>query len=337
MSSASGNPNALVTLAYPNAGAWSQTQPQQRCVLLTHGHFIEEEYRLMSVLREFLGFGGPVSTIRDLEEENSQWIDFVWSTLGGAGKAGRDVGKIYTRLQDAAATERLIGELTERLVAYLKPRLPMSGERNVRVIASQTTRALLDAIVQRSAELERNSYFQLLSGDSIAGLGWYLDTPVANQIRAERSQLPADLVCIFGHTHKPFEDALALASYELPVRIFNTGCWVVDEPVVTPLEGASAVLVDDQHNVVSLRLFNQSADGVVQPAYVPASGAYPVPTATAPNPLLAAVETALAQTTARWTTFASVVGAEIARYQSRLLERDDPEADAPLAHARGMR
>ena len=58
----------------------------------------------------------------------------------------------------------------------------------------------------------------------------------------------------------------------MPVGVFNTGGWVLDEPTLMPVQGCSAVLVSDDLEVASLRLFNDPTDGVMAPVRVEGSG-----------------------------------------------------------------
>ena len=65
---------------------------------MSHGHFTESIYKLMSQLRDILYPGQRQSLFEDidrLEEENFAWIDFFWSTLGRSGQVGTDMGLIY--------------------------------------------------------------------------------------------------------------------------------------------------------------------------------------------------------------------------------------------------
>ena len=47
-----------------------------------------------------------------------------------------------------------------------------------------------------------------------------------------------DVGFIFGHTHKPFVLDRQLAGYPSPVRISNTGGWVVDTSTPAPPRAA---------------------------------------------------------------------------------------------------
>ena len=65
---------------------------------------------------------------------------------------------------------------------------------------------------------------------------------------------------MFGHTHKPFETSRDAKGFEEPVKLANTGGWVVDTIDTNPLQGAAAILVDEDLHVASLRLYDQQAD-----------------------------------------------------------------------------
>ncbi|HEY8518326.1 MAG TPA: metallophosphoesterase [Candidatus Binatia bacterium] len=321
------NDEGDVYVAYPNFGL---SNGSGRCIVFSHGHFVESMYRLMSQVRRFLRLGGPgVRTIEDLEAENAPWIDFVWSTFGDTGALGKEMQRLYEQLQDAAANAELTSELAKRLTTRLLPHLPMGGEPLVRTWAERILHAVLDATVERMGDLERNSYAKPLTDDTVEGLRWYLDVPLRNQIDAALERMPGatidDVAFVFGHTHKPFQDAIALERYARPVRVFNTGGWVLDEPTMSSREGASIVLVDDDLNVVAVRLFHQPLDGTVdgdgkRGVYVPTSGADP-----AGNPLRAAVEHALAApTTAQaFRDFVAAVSQAFVARQRALIERFD--------------
>ena len=106
---------------------------------------------------------------------------------------------------------------------------------------------------------------------------------------------------VFGHTHKPFERHQSFDGFAQPVTMFNTGGWVVDTTSVNEMQGAAVVLVDDQANAVSVRLYNQSDD--------PASYAVrlaPDPTG-GPNELHDHLSSSLDLNAEPWTSFSSAV------------------------------
>ena len=83
--------------------------------------------------------------------------------------------------------------------------------------------------------------------------------PVATQATAEIGN-PGEVTFVFGHTHKPFVEERTMATFSSPVAVVNTGGWVVDAPQLSPLKGASLVLIDDQLNVASVRCYTEGPD-----------------------------------------------------------------------------
>lgn len=72
---------------------------------------------------------------------------------------------------------------------------------------------------------------------------------------------------LFGHTHKPFELRVGgYAGFDNPIDVYNTGGWVVDTLKPDTRAGAAAVLIDEELNVASLRLYNQRTFGSSQVA-----------------------------------------------------------------------
>lgn len=92
--------------------------------------------------------------------------------------------------------------------------------------------------------------------------------PVYRQLMQECKTIPDDLTMIFGHTHKPFAERMIVPGFDAPLKIYNTGGWVLNGPRLDTKEGASMILIDDDLNVVALRLFTTPKDGVVPLAYL---------------------------------------------------------------------
>src|SRR3990172_8736181 len=86
-----------------------------------------------------------------------------------------------------------------------------------------------------------------------------MEHPLYMQIIQENKKIPQDLTFVFGHTHKPFQDVRQFEGYPGRVKVYNTGGWVVENPIDRdPLIGASVVLVDDELNTTSIRLYNEA-------------------------------------------------------------------------------
>jgi len=245
--------NVTVRAMYPNLALSSADG--SRHVLIHHGHFVEGMYRLMSTLKDMV-FPQRVrpATTWDWEAENFAWIDFFWSTLGRSGDVGTDVGLIYASLQNDAALQRLTSNLAKGISSRLR------GPDAWRWVEDKVIALALGRVVGRVGRLERNQPSAALSERARAGLLTYLEGPLRNQLLAEQKVLADQVTFVFGHTHKPFETQLAPIGYPGRVDVVNTGGWVVDSPRVAPFQGGAAVLIDEDLNVASLRMYNQSAN-----------------------------------------------------------------------------
>ena len=80
-----------------------------------------------------------------------------------------------------------------------------------------------------------------MSASGKEGLGQYLKVFLRGQMEIEGAGVPDAVSFVFGHTHKPFEDAMECEGYGQAMKIFNTGGWVVDTVVPDPPHGAAAV------------------------------------------------------------------------------------------------
>jgi hypothetical protein len=246
----SGARNLRVKTVYPNLAFLSDDG--RRGIVFHHGHFVESMYRLMSTLNG-MAFEQPSQpSIETWEAENFAWIDFFWSTLGRSGDVGTDVAMIYESLQSKQATDHIIGNLSTGIA----DKIPHGWLR--RRVARWMLNTTLDVAVSRVASRERRSTQAVLSPDAARGLRAYLEGPLRNQLLAEcNGELPAELTFTFGHTHKPFVDVVDASGYPSPMRVMNTGGWVVDGLEPEPLHGAAAILVDEDANTVLLRFYAQ--------------------------------------------------------------------------------
>ena len=247
-----------VRIVYPNLAL--DTPTSNRHVVVHHGHYVEGMYRLMSTLRDMV-FPEQRKAKEDVhvwewESENFAWIDFFWSSLGRSGTVGADVGLVYASLQSRDAL-RVLRKNLARGLAQRPPR-----PRWVEELKALTLGGLLGRVTNRTRHLERGHHEASLSPGAQEGLRTYLEYPLRNQFKAEYDgsdgESLEDLTFVFGHTHKPFEDRRTFAGYPQPIRIYNTGGWVVDTKKTRPLHGAAAILFDEDLNSASLRLFNQS-------------------------------------------------------------------------------
>jgi hypothetical protein len=241
-----------VPAVYPNYGLLSPDG--QRCVIFSHGHFVESMYMLMSTLRALIFPQGlrPVF-IDDIEAENYAWIDFFWSTMGRSGNVGRDVEILYDKLQSKAALEGVVDALAEELVRKFN-RLPVGTWIETRLL-----RQLLQTLLFQVAHVERHAPEVLMTADASYGLTSYLEGPVLNQLKQElHNNIPRQVSFVFGHTHKPFQEEREYQGYFGALKVVNSGGWVIDSVPRQPLHGGAVILVDEELDITSLRLYNEA-------------------------------------------------------------------------------
>jgi UDP-2,3-diacylglucosamine pyrophosphatase LpxH len=258
-----GGEDVSVLVAYPNLAL--VTPDGGRCRVVSHGHFSEPIYMLMSQMRDLLfpeQRDPDGLSIAGIEAENFAWIDFFWSTLGRSGEVGSDIGLVYADLSSAADLDELSSNLVHSLVAR------NHGPHWLRPVESAIMTAITRREVNRVARSERGTPGETLSAKCESGLRLYLEGPVRRQIVEDLGRVGDDVGFIFGHTHKPFVFDRQLAGYPTPVRISNTGGWVVDTSTPAPTQGAVAVLLDDDLNSASLQFYRQESGGGTEPVRV---------------------------------------------------------------------
>jgi hypothetical protein len=292
--------DASVRIAYPNWGL--ADKDLNRAVVMHHGHYLDGMYRALSNMRGFLGGTEPrPQTMQQLEQENGPWIDFLWSDLGSAGEVGNEVGSLYETMLSAGASHDFAESLGRRITGGLHSKLGINPKMELKygITLDNLIKAGVDLTAGRAAERQRDGHGHVLGADEVDDLGWYLGGPVALEMEQELGFRPREVNFIFGHTHKPFQDELMVDGFDLPVGVFNTGGWVLDEPTLMPVQGCAAMLVSDELEIASLRLFNDPTDGTMAPVRVEGSGRK----AKLVDETAAAVEGASAE----WAAFSSIV------------------------------
>lgn len=256
-----------VEVSYPNLAL--RTPDERRCLVVSHGHFTESIYTLMSQLRNILYPGqrqGPMEDIDRLEEENFAWIDFFWSTLGRSGQVGTDMGLIYADLTSPTDIDTLVSNLV----------LAMTAKSNGWL--RRPERWALNAAVRREvlkvAKSERGTPTVALTAAGQTGLRDYLEGPVRGQLRDQLGHVPEEVTFVYGHTHKPFVDQWTVPGFPTPVNIANTGGWVVDTATPAPVQAGVAVLVNENLDAASLQFYRQDPSSAPVPVQLlpPAGG-----------------------------------------------------------------
>ena len=258
-----------VRVGYPNLALVTDRSP--RVQVISHGHFTESIYTLMSRLRLILFPDQPdmieSTDIETIEAENFAWIDFFWSTLGRSGEVGIDVSRIYSDLQSPANLDGLATNLALSLAS--RPHNPPW----LRKVESGALGVILRREVRRTARAERGTPETALSPGGRQGLRSYLQGPVAKQLSAQLGAVPPQVGFVFGHTHKPLCESWSLDGYNGSIPVANTGGWVVDSSAPALYQGGAAVLLDDELNSADAR--HVPAD---RTAGSPPPGCCPAPT-----------------------------------------------------------
>lgn len=243
-----------IMIAYPNLGLIREDR--QKCIIFTHGHFIEPLYHLMSTMKNLIFPDSEKSSyIWNIEAENFAWIDFFWSTMGRSAGAGKDVEVIYEKMHDKEAFKRVLYNMAESLAE--KYNLPGWGD----VMEGTILKLILSGLVEKAFDLEKIKGGKPLSKEGEKGLWAYMNGPLKNQISLERKgNMPRDVTFVFGHTHKPFSEDMNFKEYPEWVNVYNTGGWIVESVDPEPLRGSAVILIDDELNTVSLRMYNENQD-----------------------------------------------------------------------------
>lgn len=242
------------TSVYPNFALLNADKT--KCVVMHHGHYIESIYSLMGHLKDifFPGRNGPAK-IWDLEAENGAWVDFFWSTLGRSGEVGTGVGLIFDKLQD----EMQVNALLHNLALAIEPSLPLQRWPFLTGIKTELVTEVLKWTLGRLARREVHDASTELTENAERGLKRYLERYVLAEIkRGNRDAIPANVTFLFGHTHKPFERATRYEGYHAPVRLLNSGGWVVDSLYTNKLHGGAILFVDEDLNAASVRMYQES-------------------------------------------------------------------------------
>jgi hypothetical protein len=251
---------------YPN---FALLHPDEsRCVVFHHGHYIESIYSLMTRLKElFFPHEDDPHQIWDLEAENGAWIDFFWSALGRSGEVGTDVELIYDKMQNKPALDDVLEHLAKSLAPMVPPKGSWASSFKARLMGF-ALKHLVDSLAVR--EVHRTD--SALSRDAQMGLARYVEQFVMGEItRIPNLLVPQNLTFVFGHTHKPFESAGRFKGYTKPVKLVNSGGWVVDTQALSPLKGGAAIVVDEDLNVVSLRIYNEHDPQQQSPVHINAA------------------------------------------------------------------
>ena len=321
----------VVEQSYPNLGLVNRSR--SRAVVVSHGHFVESLYRMMSLLDTVFGQQSSDMISPHLEADNGGWIDFFWSSMGDSGDVGTWSRSLYESLQSEKAIDAEIRAI-RRAMNHRK------GSRVRNYLEGAVVGGIMDRTAKTSLRRERH-HPDVLSQKAQVGLLDYLDGPVATQLAAEVGD-PTDIAFVFGHTHKPFSDVRHPPGYAVPVAVFNTGGWVVDTPEPEPVKGASIILIDDDLNVAVLQCYvqdvgdNDPGDNYAVRVEGPATAA--------DNPLVTDLRARIDPDRDPWRALAEATGATVrdrrrqldARLSAEVVKLDD-QRSGEIGSANGTR
>jgi hypothetical protein len=203
------------------------------------------------------------TSMQDLEAENFAWVDFFWSTMGRSGNVGENIGIFYDKMQDRQQFEKLLANFATSLVEESSQPEWLEG------IETAGLKLLLKFILSHLSAFESKQPRQHLSPDAMRGLKSFLEGPLREQFRIEHQQvIPRDITFIFGHTHKPFQQLMDFEGYPTPINVYNSGGWIVNKLQPHPVYGAALILIDEALHPITLRMYNQDANGEVNPVTV---------------------------------------------------------------------
>jgi hypothetical protein len=242
-----------VGTVYPNLCLLNADE--SKCVIFSHGHFIEPIYMLMTTVGDFVFPRRKVPTeIWEIETENFAWIDFFWSTMGRSGEVGRDIEEIYDILLVPDARKRFIRQMARAGGRDWFRSAPKLGEW-----LGMLSVPFVSKLLGRVVELEKRQPGEVLTPRTRQGLKAYIEGPLAKQFFDHKKPRQTEATSfVFGHTHKPFSASMNFEHFPGGMNVYNSGGWVVDTIDAEPAHGGAIALVDEDMNVVSVRMYNET-------------------------------------------------------------------------------
>jgi Calcineurin-like phosphoesterase len=286
---------AQVRVVYPDLAL---TSPDgQRAVFVTHGHYMEQVGTLFSAMARLADPSSPpLDNVDLIERENWAWVDFFWGSMGRSTRTGAVIEKLYDSMQDPRAVQTMLGGLALGVTKHQNPWLAKLEGWGLRRVVGRI-------VTNRLHERERNNTDEVLAEGSRRGLSAYLTAMRNTFERQWERPLPADVTMVVGHTHKPFSEWWDEPAWPARgMRVFNTGGWVVDHAVPQPLQGGAVILVSDELDVVSLRIYQQVGAPSLQAITV--ETVRPMPGGEA---FAAHIRSLVKSDAAPWSTFAAAV------------------------------
>ncbi|MBF0592903.1 MAG: metallophosphoesterase [Nitrospirae bacterium] len=243
-----------IKIAYPNLGLKNTS----KYVVVTHGHYVERIYHLMSILYRmiFPGRKEP-KEIWEIEQENFNWINFFWSYIGDTGEIARGIELIYDKLQSKPQVYLLVANLLFSIALEIFPKFKF-----LEGFLKWVTVKFIKFLNKHVKGTERSITDECLTDETKKGLAEYIEGPLLKQIKSEIcfNHPPKGFTFIFGHTHKPFSAEMSFDCKPNIYNIYNTGGWVVETTEVAPLHGGSVLLLDNDLSPAHIRMYNETKD-----------------------------------------------------------------------------
>jgi hypothetical protein len=246
------HPRLRVVVGYPNIG---RLLPG-RLLLVHHGHFTDEIYRVMTTLSRAV-YGGETEQVdlEQMEEDNAAWIDFMWSSLGQQGGMAHGLRRSYNLVHSGAGKVLLCTRLA---VAFARAKRTRLGRKLRQGLLRPALLRLIDRL--QNTDVRHGDPTESRVAPGVAD---YLGGPVARALARELAPgaggESSELTFVYGHTHHPLAQRLVLPGRSVPARIYNTGGWVVDGEEPRPAVGGAIVLIDESLDAVLLGLCTQAA------------------------------------------------------------------------------
>jgi hypothetical protein len=280
-------------------------------VIFSHAHFIESIYMLMTTIGDFIFPNRKVpEQIWGIETENFAWIDFFWSTMGRSGEVGKAIEQMYDMLLVPEARKRIVRRLARAGGRDWFRWMPKAGEWFCLILATALSKRLF-----QMGGLEKTRAGEVLSPAATRGLKSYIEGPLAKQLRKEHQKaLNAQTTFVFGHTHKPFSAEMNFSNFADVVNVYNSGGWVVDTKYTESAHGGAIILVDEQMNVASLRMYNEAEGQKTCVVRVEALDS-------GDNPLYARISRLVNCNQDPWLSFSALVARSVGEYHERFRVR----------------
>ncbi len=226
-----------------------------------HGHFMEDLYKVLSMLKDRITSEMTWSelkkqplrdSIEEIEKENWTWIDFIWSGLCRSGRVGETTEDIYKMLKTPEGMHTFKNRIAKILTEEFN--IPLSPEFIERIIFRWLLKYALEqaGIGSEQRKDPGKTPFNREVRDMLARF-------VTHYIRKELKEegyWPAEnkTSFLFGHTHKPFLDEWQDSKFGFgTLTVANSGGWVVDALEDEKYKGAGIILGSNNSDMALIK------------------------------------------------------------------------------------